>query len=269
MGWIRRINDLDTVQKEGLYRILVPPTLFPRFGINPLTYCDYEQRRCVRFFCPTGDPCTLIEIKGNPSDRDVIFSLQISDTQDHLKMNLDFIIANDTDSPRFDVDIDEQGRDTLFGSANRNIPAEVEAMKTGLVPGQVRKGLGIMRESMDCMKHFCRMLGLKSISLEALYYHNAIVYEKYGFAYFKGFKRMKRINELFEPGGELQKRMDGSTPFRQPGMEKTIRGRTWALHDGILDEIEDEILDEPWHSPEMYLMIDKPRDLLTFPDGEW
>ena len=111
------------------------------------------------------------------------------------------------------------------------------------------------------------MLGVKSIGLEALFYHNAILYERYGFAYFEGFKRMKRIHDLFAEGEKLQRLMDGSTPFRTPGAEKTVFGRSWAIHDGVLDEIEDPILDEGWYSPEMYLMLGKPRYAYTFPDA--
>jgi len=182
---------------------------------------------------------------------------------------LDFIIVNNPDAPRFSVDVDEQNRDTLFGRAKRNLPEEERAMRAGLAPGQVREGMRIMREVMGCLEHFSRILDIKSIALEALFYHNAIMYERRGFAYFEGFKRMQRINELFKPGGALQRLMNGATPFRQPGMEQTIRGRSWAIHDSILDDVEDTVLDEPWFSPRMYLMVGKPRNVLTFPDGKY
>ncbi|MCX8011988.1 MAG: hypothetical protein N3A64_02390, partial [Desulfobacterota bacterium] len=139
--------------------------------------------------------------------------------------------------------------------------------QAGLAPGQVRKGLRITGEFLHCLEHFCRILGIKSILLEALFYHNAIVYEKYGFSYFEGFKLMKRINELFQPSNILFKKLDGSTPFRQIGFHRTIRGRSWAIHDGILNGIEDEIIEGGWSSPKMYKMVDKPRQICSFPDG--
>ena len=142
-------------------------------------------------------------------------------------------------------------------------------MRAGLGPDQVRGGIRLMSEIIQSLEHFARILGIKSIALEALFYHNAIVYERHGFAYFEGFKRMQRINQLFQEGGTLQRLMNGSTPFRQPGMEQSVRGRSWAIHDGILDEINDPILDEPWFSPKMYLMVGKPRNTFTFPDGKY
>lgn len=269
MSVIYKINALSQAEKTGLYRMLIPPTIFTRFGINPLDFHDYNGLLCCRFYCPPKDHTTLIEVKRNSEDRDCIFSYQISDTTDFIKLNWDFIIINDPDAERFDTDIDDQGRDTLFGSANRNLVEEQRAMEAGLLPGQVRKGLSLMREFIPGLLRFCQMLGIKSIGLEALYYHNAIWYEQAGFAYFEGFRRIKRIHELFAEGQKLQVLMDGSTPFRKPGGEHTVHGRSWAIHDGILDEIDDPILDEPWYSPEMYMMIDKPRGMTTFPDPKW
>jgi len=267
MGWLQNINSNKELVKEGLYRILVPPVLFDKFQINPIDFRNFHGVKQMRLYAQPGDKTSLIEIKLDPSDKDPVYSLQIADTVDRIKINLDFIIINDPNAPRFDTDIDNEGRDTLFGTAGRNIDAEVAAMEAGLFPGQVRKGLGMGREFMECFKHFCRMFGVRTISLEALFYHNAISYEQMGFTYFQGFKRMKRINDLFGPEGKLTKFLNGSTPFRQPGFEKTLLGRSWAVHDGILDELEnDPILDEPWHSPEMYLMVDKPRPSITFPD---
>jgi len=112
-----------------------------------------------------------------------------------------------------------------------------------------------------CLEHFSRILGIKSIVLEALFYHNAIVYEKYGFSYLEGFHRMKRIHELFQPGNILCEKLDGSSPFRQIGFHRTIRGRSWAIHDGILGEVDDEVIEGAWYAPKMYKMVDKPRKI--------
>ena len=269
MSWIYKINALSEAEKQGLYRLLIPPSLFPRYGINPLDFRDYNGVLCCRFYCPPRDHTTLIEVKRSPRDEDCLFSFQVSDTADRLKLNWDFIIVNDVDAERFATDVDGQGRDTLFGSATRNLEEERRAMEAGLFPGQVRRGLRVLREFVGGLIHFATLLDVRTIGLEALYYHNAIVYERYGFAYFQGYKRMKRIDELFREGGALARRMDGSTPFRRPGAEKTVHGRSWAIHDGILEGLEDDILDESWTSPEMYLMIGKPRGLQTFPDGAW
>jgi hypothetical protein len=45
-------------------------------------------------------------------------------------------------------------------------------------------------------------------------------------------------------------------------MEKTVRGRSWAIYDGIFAEA----FDDEWESPKMYKMIGKDHKINTFPD---
>jgi hypothetical protein len=71
---------------------------------------------------------------------------------------------------------------------------------------------------------------------------------------------MREIDEGFKPGGTLFNRLDGSSPFRVPGMERTVRGRSWAIHDGILDE--------PWDEIRIYKMVGEHATIDTFPDRE-
>ena len=104
---------------------------------------------------------------------------------------------------------------------------------------------------------FCSQFGIQRVKVEPLAYHNAIMHEFYGFRYMTGRGMMEEIDREFAPGGILFKRLDGSTPFRQPGFERSIRGRSWAIHDGILGE--------PWQCPRMYYNIDEPPDRLYDP----
>jgi len=99
-------------------------------------------------------------------------------------------------------------------------------------------------------------MGQDMVIAEPLAYNNAIIFESYGFNYVRGRRKMEEINAGFQPGGELFEKLDGSTPFRRPGMEKTVRGRAWAIHDGILGE--------PWRGIEMYRGM-RPADVCTFP----
>jgi len=69
-----------------------------------------------------------------------------------------------------------------------------------------------------------------------LFYHNAVIFERYGFRYQKGRRLMERIEQGFQAGGDLLPLLDGSTPFRQPEAANSIRLRSWAIHDGILGE---------------------------------
>jgi len=265
MAWIRAINQLSSQEKQGLYRLLIAPELFGRFKINPLTFRGPEGAKRVRFYCPPYDPIALIEVRQDPSAREPLYSMQISDRPDAKTLEWDFLLVNDPDSPRFDIDVDEQGRDTLFGRANRNLPEERKAMEAGLFPGQVRSGLRLTRSTVGCIEHFAKTLSIQTVFLDALFYHNAIAYERLGFCYFEGFRRMKRIQEAFQEGGALYRRLDGSTPFREPGFQETIRGRSWAIHDGILDGLEDEFLADGWVSPRMYLMTGRHGSECTFP----
>jgi len=268
MPWIQRISNLSSPEKEGLYRILIPPSLYHHFGIDPLSLCNDRGEKVVRFFSPQGDRTCLVEVK-LPGMEDPLYSVQLTDSMDFTQIDWDFLIVNDPGSPRFDTQLDQQGRDTLFGWASRNLAEEERAMEAGLFPGQVRRGLKLTREVIVVLEFFCRMFDIKSIRLEALFYHNAITYERYGFSYFSGYAQMKRIHELFQPGGKLLRKLDNSTPFRKPEFAQTIRGRSWALHDGILTEIHDDLLDEGWVSPIMYQMVEKPRSMITFPSPRY
>jgi hypothetical protein len=269
MPWIQRINRMSQSEKEGLYRLLIPPSLFRRYQINPLTFTDYDGTRLVRFYCPEREETVMIDVKRKPEDPDPIYSIQVSDGADYTQINWDFLVVNDPEAERFNIDVDGEGRDTLWGRASRNLPEEERALRAGMAPGQIRKGLRLTRQVIEGLSYFARILDIKSIHLEALFYHNAIVYERCGFTYFEGFKRMQRIHQLFQPGGELFKKLDDSNSFRQPGFDKTIRGRSWAIHDGVASEIDDDILDEGWSSPKMYIMVGQPRSVSTFPDGEY
>jgi len=265
MTMIRRLNSLYRLEKEGVYRILIPPVLFRRFRLDPVTLCNESGERVVRFFCPQGDRTCLVEMKF-PEMEDPVYSLQLTDAQDITQIELDFVVVNDPASAKYNTHIDDQGKDTLFGWASRNIPEERKAMEAGLFPGQVRKGLSLTREVIRLIEFFCTMMDLKAIRLEALFYHNAVTYERHGFGYFSGYPLMKRIHEGFQPGGKIFEKLDNSTPFRKPELAHTVRGRSWAIHDGILLEVADDVMEEGWVSPIMYRMIENPRSMVTFPN---
>lgn len=175
-------------------------------------------------------------------------------------LHLDFLIINDPFSERFNIDVDELGRDTLFGTRSRNIPEEVKALEAGLAPGMVRRGLRLMGEFATCMEGFMSSLGLKNITTDAFFYHNAILWEKHGFTYFKGGKTMERVHREFQPGGLLYERLSDSTPFRKKGMEGTVRGRSWAIYDGIFLDA----FDQEWEGPIMYKTLGKDAKTNTF-----
>jgi hypothetical protein len=93
-----------------------------------------------------------------------------------------------------------------------------------------------LRYSIDAFEEFVDSLGQDLYHVEPLYYHNAILFERYGFNYQQGRKRMEDIDQAFSPTGSVLSLLDNSTPFRRPAFAKSIRGRSWAIHDGILGQ---------------------------------
>jgi len=259
---IAKLNSLPKEERNRIYLTLVPRSIFEQFRINPKTLLNEHGERVVQGIFPTDENLGCIEVKYRYGDKDCIFSCQVSLEAFMQSLHLDFVIINDPFSERYDIDVDEFGRDTLFGTRSRNIPEEIRAMQAGLAPGMVRKGLHLMREFVKCLEIFTGELNLKTITNRGLFYHSAILWEKYGFTYFKGLKVMEQIDKEFRPGGLLFERLDGSTPFRRKGAEQTVRLRSWAIYDGLYTDA----LDEEWESPIMYKMVGKNFEVNTFPD---
>ena len=259
---IAKVNRLPREERDPIYLRLVPESIFEKFQIDRKTLTNQFGERIVRGIFPPDDNFACIEVKYRSTDRDCIFSCQISLTSFMDSLHLDFLIINDPFSERFNVDVDEYGRDTMLGARSRNISEEIKAMEAGLAPGMVRKGLRLLQEFSNSLEGFMAPLGLKNITTEAFYYHNAILWEKYGFTYFKGRKMMEKLHEAFQPRGPLFERLDNSTPFRRKGMEQTVRGRSWSIYDGILVDA----FDQEWESPIMYKMLGKEFSINTFPN---
>jgi hypothetical protein len=258
---IAKLNRLPKEERDRTYLTLVPHSIFERFQIDPKALVNQYGERVVRGIFPPDENFGCIEVKYRSADRDCIFSCQVSLQTFMESLHLDFLIINDPLSERFNVDIDESGRDTLLGTRSRNIPEEMKAMDAGLAPGMVRKGLRLVGEFVKCLESFMVSLGLKTVTIGAFYYHNAILWERYGFAYFRGGKMMGKIHREFQPGGLLYERLDDSTPFRRKEMEQSVRGRSWAIHDGVFIEA----FDEEWENPIMYKTLGKDFKVNTFP----
>lgn len=253
------VNRLEQVEKESLYLSLLPSRLVEHVGLMPGTPYSPAGERLVTIIAPEGLPLVRLEVRARPDDEDTVFFLELTDTQFH-QMELAFCIIRDPAAPRFDVDIDENGRINWFASHGRNVPEELRAMQAGLFPNQTRRGLHLFAEFFPRFERFTDSLGIDMIVAEPLSYDNAIRYEKYGFDYLRGKRLMLEIDREFRPGGRYHRRMDGSTPFRMAGMERTVRGRSWAVHDGVLDE--------PWDDVQIYRMIGVDAGIDTFPGRE-
>ena len=254
------INQLPEEVRDQVYRTLVVNDLLDRYAIDRQTLCNPRGERVVLFDASPNIGLLELRIWRQLSDRDPLLYMQLADTNNNQIIILLFI-TSDPDAPRFSVDRDWGGEPTKFGTLSRNVEAEVAAMQAGLSPGQARQGLRLARKTLPSFEQFISRLGHELFMLEPLAYHSAILFESFGCAYSQGRKRMERIHQGFQPGGEFFVRLDGSTPFRQPGAEKTVRGRSWAIHDGILSE--------PYADYHMYKQIGQHAGVSTFPDYVW
>ncbi len=249
------VNILPEADRTALLTMLVPPNLLERLSVDSRSFRNPAGKECVRFICPENMPFLQIDVRRDPGDRDPAYFLDVA-TSSFGQMEISFVIVNDPEGERFDIDRDVNGLDTYFGTARRNIPEEFRAMEAGLAPGQVRRGMRIMREMVSAWDAFFQRIGHRFYFLEPLSYNSAILYERNGFQYIKGKERMLWIDREFRPGGELHARLDGSTPFRRPENARTVRGRSWAIHDGVLGE--------PWESPKMYKTVGVDAGVNTF-----
>jgi len=256
---IREINDLPPQQKQAIYRTLIPEWVYLRFGIDPQSDTMSGQPAII-YRCPSGSSSVEISVYPAPNAPEPAIYLHMGDTFNGQLMVL-MVIVGDPDSPRFNIDVDEEGRDTQLGIRSRNIPEEVRAMQAGLAPGQTRRGLRLFRAALPVFEQFVSRMGHELFLIEPLFYHNAITFERYGFAYARGLQRMHWIHREFQPGGILYARLDGSTPFRHPEAWRSVSGRSWAIHDGILGEPFTDVL--------MYKRVGVHANIATFPNAIW
>lgn len=233
---LRSLNKLPDNVKQRVYRTLIPHGLLTRFDIDPITWKGPDQSTCVRLAAPNDSGTVNLQAWSVFDPGDAFFTLQLADNAVN-GVELTWIILSDPAGKRFDTDVTSDGRPTHFGTMGRNGAEEERALLAGLAPGQVRSGLRGSREVFRQIDTFLIALGHRSLTLEPLTYGSAWVFERRGFAYITGHQLMKTIDEEFQPGGRLHAALDGSTPFRQPDQWQTVRGRAWAIHDGILDVI--------------------------------
>lgn len=251
---IRGINNLDRDTKEELYFSLIPQEAVDMFRIDP------HDRARLRIHAPADTRSVEMYFFARPEDGDPVFYLHMADTLNYQIAVL-LLVVNDPNSPRFNTDVDASGRPTRFGTMRRNIEEEARALKAGLGPGQIRAGLRLFRHALPTFERFVAHTGHDMVIMDPLSYQNAIVYERYGFNYLHGRRRMEWINEALRPGGELFDRYDLSTPFRDPEQWRSIRGRAWAIHD--------DILGEPLGDIRMYKRLGHHAGVNTFPDAAW
>jgi hypothetical protein len=252
------INRLPEEQKRKIYTRAIPHELLERFHLPEPD--SIRLQNFMQFKFAPGSSDVEMSLFHELRFPDPILYGHMTDTMNG-QIHVLLYILNDPDSPRFNVDRLPDGRKTRFGTLLRNLEAEVAAMEAGLAPGQVRSGLRMLPVAIDSFEKFVQSLGHDQYFVEPLYYHNAVIFERYGFAYQMGRRRMESYHAGFSKRGALRPLLDGSTPFRKPEAAGSIRLRSWAIHDGILGA--------PFSNVTMYKRIGKPAGITTTPGCDW
>ena len=258
---IRQLNNLPENVKQRMYRGLIPPALLTRFGIDPIQWTNASKEQMVSLKAEENSEKVLLTAQSSPNVSDEFFALELADNPlNGIELNL--IVLNDPATRRYSIDQTEDGAPTMFGTLKRNLSAEEKAMQAGLAPGQVRAGLGSSRVVFEQLEAFLSMLGHRAYFLEPLTYASAWVFERRGFAYVRGHKLMDDIHREFQPDGKLYQCLDDRSTFRKRDQASTVRGRAWAIHDGIL-----EVLDARWDNIRMVKQIGRHAGVETFPQA--
>jgi hypothetical protein len=250
------INKLDEAEKRTIYAGYIPNELIKKFDLSDLAR-DPER---LQFRFADGAPDVEMRLYHEPGFPDPILYAHLTDTLNG-QIHVLLYILNDPRSPRFDVDRMPDGSPTRFGTLKRNLEAEQASLQAGLSPGQVRRGFRLARPATTAFEQFVSSLGHELYFIEPLYYHNAIIFERYGFTYQMGKRQMDQIQAGFQPEGELRQRLDDSNPFRTSKAADSIRLRSWAIHDGILGE--------PFTNVTMYKRVGAQAGINTAPNCEW
>jgi hypothetical protein len=250
------INKLPEDEKRAIYARYIPKELIEKFNLPALAaHTDHLQ---FRFAAGSSD--VEMRLYHQIGFQDPVLYAHLTDTLNG-QIHVLLYILNDPESPRFDVDRMPDGSPTRFGTLKRNIEAETAAMQHGLSPGQVRRGLRLLQPATTAFEDFLTGLGHDMYYVEPLYYHNAVIFERYGFSYQMGKRRMEAIHAGFQEGGELHRQLDEANPFRSARAASSIRLRSWAIHDGILGE--------PFTNVTMYKRVGKSANVSTTAGCDW
>jgi len=252
------INLLPEAEKRAIYSRMIPRALMDRFHLPPLD--SVASAAHAKFKYAPGASDMQIYVYHEPDFPDPVLYGHLTDTltgQIHILL----YVLNDPASPRFDVDQMPDGSTTRFGTLQRNLSAEEAALKAGLAPGQVRPGLRLLAQAIETFEVFVTTLGHDIYFAEPLYYHNAIIFERYGFNYQSGRRLMEQIEKGFGEQGNLRAELRDATPFRGRAAATSIRLRSWAIHDGILGS--------PFTNVTMYKQVGKSAGIHTCPGCVW
>src|SRR5688500_19009292 len=158
------INKLTEEEKRAIYARYIPKELNERFNLPELT--SHEDLLQFRFAEVSSD--VEMRVYHEPCFPDPVLYAHLTDTMNG-QIHVLLYILNVPDSPRFDVDRMPDGSPTRFGTLKRNLEAEKAAMEYGLAPGQVRRGLRLLRPATAAFEQFVASLGHEMYFIAPLY----------------------------------------------------------------------------------------------------
>lgn len=257
---VRELLELPLEERQPYLDHLLPPDLKEHYGLPWPPSWNLTEHGLYRLIELPDPGAVRVEVWPEPDGEDPALVVELTETY-YGQLEASWLVLNDVRGPRYSLDRDERGNPLPLGSWVRNLRQEIRALHAGLAPNQVRPGLRMFRPLIQGIEDVAEAFGIGILYVAPLAYHNAIKYEKYGFTYASGREEMEWIHREFGPGGVLRKRMDGSRPFRLPWMADTVRGRSWAIHDGLLGR--------RWMAPQMYKFVGRSFSTCTFPQGRW
>jgi hypothetical protein len=255
---IASVNNLPHLKKREIFLRLIPLEVLEKFKLNS-NLIDNQGRDLISITGEVSSQSLEVSVFHEYEFEDPLIYCHLTDTL-NIQIHVLLYIMNDPTSPRFDIDRMPDGTRTIFGTEMRNLEAEQAAMEFGLLPGQIRKGLTMLGEAVEAFEGFIKSLGHNIYFVEPLYYHNAITFERYGFNYQSGRRRMEQIHSDFSSDKFNSSILD-SSPFRKPDAKNSLFSRSWAIHDGILGE--------PYTYVTMYKMMGKKFNINTAPGLTW
>lgn len=255
---LQHINSLPEPLKKRLYRLLVPPALLTRLNIDPVTWHGIHTVRKLVLHAPAGGQQVRLTVE-TPAAAGLLFYLELQDNSvSGLELNL--LVIQDPVAPCFPLAWPGPVVSPTAMPLARNRAAEEQALLAGLAPAQCASGLRMAGLVLQQIETFVTMLGQAAYSVRPLTYHAAWLFERHGFAYMRGHSLMNTIQREFQPGGRLQQALDGSSPFRQAQQADSVRGRAWAIYDGILATLGKE-----WAEVQMIKLCGRHAQVNTLP----
>ena len=123
---IRTLNGLPMEAKQRIYRMLIPPALLTRFGINPITWKGPDGDGYVRLNAEPEKGVVNLSVRDSLKVDDIFFCVELADNSFN-GIDLNLLLLNDPATPRFKTDSDDAGNATLFGTVHRNRAEEERA----------------------------------------------------------------------------------------------------------------------------------------------